>query len=55
MASLGAGSDSLREALDELGLLEEAEKLDLRSPLQDYFNPLFSTGWSVKELDSIDD
>ena len=35
----------LREALDELGLLEEAEKLDLRSPVQDYFSPLFSTGW----------
>jgi hypothetical protein len=42
----------LRQALDELGLLEEAEKLDLRSPVQDYFNPLFSTGWSLTELDS---
>ena len=42
----------LREALDELGLLEEAEKLDLRSPVQDYFSPLFSTGWKPTHLDS---
>lgn len=41
----------LREALDELGLLEEAENLDLRSPVHDYFNPLFSTGWPVAQLD----
>jgi integrase len=46
---------ALREALDELGLLEEAEKLDLRSPVQDYFNPLFSTGWAVTELDPTND
>jgi hypothetical protein len=44
--------NGLREALDELGLLEEAEKLDLRSPVQDYFNPLFSTGWTLTQLDS---
>jgi hypothetical protein len=31
---------ALREALDELGLLEEAEKLDLRSPVRHYFNAL---------------
>jgi hypothetical protein len=42
----------LREALDELGLLDEAEKLDLRSPVQDYFSPLFSTGWKPTHLDS---
>ncbi|MDT7719247.1 MAG: hypothetical protein QOE94_258 [Mycobacterium sp.] len=46
---------SLREALDDLGLLEEAEKLDLRSPVQDYFNPVFSTGWPLKELESTND
>ena len=44
----------LREALDELGLLEEAEKLDLRTPVHDYFDPLFSTGWPVAQLDPTD-
>ena len=42
----------LRQALDELGLLHEAEKLDLRSPAQDYFSPMFSTGWTLTQLDS---
>ena len=42
----------LRRALDELGLLEEAEDLDLRSPAQDYFNPLFSAGWAMIQLNS---
>lgn len=37
----------LREALDELGLLEAAEALDLRSPVHDYFDPLFTTGFPV--------
>jgi hypothetical protein len=45
----------LREALDELGLLEEAEKLDLRAPVHDYFNPVFSTGWAVDQLDKPED
>ena len=40
----------LREALDELGLLEEAEKLDLRAPVHDYFDPLFSAGFPVSQL-----
>ncbi len=40
----------LREALDELGLLEEAEKLDLRTPVHDYFDPLFSAAWPVTFL-----
>ncbi|PXX13353.1 phage integrase family protein [Mycolicibacterium moriokaense] len=40
----------LREALDELGLLEEAEKLDLRSPVHDYFHPVFTTGWTLDQL-----
>lgn len=42
---------SLREALADLGLLEEAEQLDLRTPVHDYFDPLFSAGWSMKHLD----
>ncbi|WP_245839820.1 site-specific integrase [Mycobacterium aquaticum] len=41
---------ALREALDELGLLEEAENLDLRTPLHDYFDPLFATGWRLTQL-----
>jgi hypothetical protein len=46
---------ALRDALDELGLLEEAEKLDLRAPVHDYFDPLFSTGWTLAQLDTPDD
>lgn len=41
----------LRQALDEMGLLEAAENLDLRSPRQDYFQPLFATGWQIGELE----
>lgn len=41
---------ALREALDELGLLEEAEKPDLRTPVHDYFDPLFATGWHIAQL-----
>jgi hypothetical protein len=33
-------------------VLSNAEKLDLRSPVQDYFSPLFSTGWTMTQLDS---
>ncbi len=40
----------LREALEELGLLEAAEGLDLRSPMQDFFHPLFTTGWQLAGL-----
>ncbi|MGK2865179.1 MAG: tyrosine-type recombinase/integrase [Mycobacterium sp.] len=40
----------LRDALDELGLLEDAQKLDLRTPVHDYFDPLFSTGFPVSQL-----
>ena len=43
---------ALREALDELGLLEEAEKLDLRSPAHEYFSPVFATGWTLTQLGS---
>ncbi|WP_433208822.1 tyrosine-type recombinase/integrase [Nocardia sp. CA-107356] len=43
---------SLRQALEELGLLEAAEQLDLRSPVHDYFDPLFSTGFHLRQTDS---
>lgn len=42
----------LRQALDDLGLLEEAERLDLRTPEQDYFSAVFTAGWHVADLDS---
>jgi integrase len=42
----------LRGALHELGLLEEAERLDLRTPVQDYFGPLFATGWKPTHVTS---
>ena len=44
----------LRGALAELGLLEQAESLDLRTPVHDYFDPLFTTGWHVAQLDPTD-
>lgn len=44
----------LREALGELGLLEAAETLDLRSPVHDYFDPIFATGWTAAHLNSND-
>ena len=46
---------SLRAELGELGLLEEAENLDFRSPVRDYFEPLFATGWPVSHLYRPDD
>lgn len=45
-----AALDGLRRALDELGLLDAARELDLRTPVQDYFSPLFSTAWNVSDL-----
>jgi integrase len=39
--------DGLRETLDEIGLLKAAEELDLRTPLHDFFHPLFSAGWTL--------
>jgi hypothetical protein len=44
----------LRGALAELGLLEKAESLDLRTPVHDYFEPLFTTGWHVAQLNPAD-
>ncbi len=37
----------LRQTLDEFGLLKAAEELDLRTPMHDFFNPLFSNGWTL--------
>ncbi|MBX7134739.1 MAG: site-specific integrase [Fimbriimonadaceae bacterium] len=39
--------DGLRQTLDELGLLEAAQEMDLRSPVHDFFHPLFATGWTL--------
>jgi hypothetical protein len=44
----------LRGALAELGLLEKAESLDLRTPVHDYFDPLFTTGWHAAHLNPTD-
>lgn len=41
---------ALRRELAELDLLAEAEQIDLRSPMDDYFHPLYTTGWSPTEL-----
>jgi integrase len=43
----------LRDALADLGLLEAAERLDLRSPSQDFFHPLFSAGWQLDSFPGI--
>jgi integrase len=45
-----AALDGLRRALDELGLLDAARELDLRTPVQDYFSPLFSKAWNMPDL-----
>jgi integrase len=45
----------LRHALDDLGLLEAAENLDLRVPAHDYFDPLFSMGWTMQSLNGHED
>jgi integrase len=45
----------LRQTLDELGLLRAAEELDLRSPMHDYFHPLFTTGWQLPRSQSQQD
>jgi hypothetical protein len=45
-----AALEGLRRALDELGLLDAARELDLRTPVQDYFSPLFSKAWNISGL-----
>jgi len=40
----------LEKALLVLGLLEEAKELDLRSPHQDFFDPIWRQGWRAGDL-----
>ena len=42
----------LRQVLDGARVARGSGKLDLRSPVQDYFSPVFSTGWTLTQLDS---
>lgn len=48
--------DGLRGCLSELGLVKDAERLDLRNPAQDYLNsPLWTSGWRWGTLTGQDD
>jgi len=40
----------LEKALLALGLLDDAKDLDLRSPHQDFFNPIWAQGWRAGDL-----
>lgn len=40
----------LEKALVALGLLEDATQLDLRSPHQDFFQPIWTQGWRAGDL-----
>jgi len=40
----------LEKALLALGLLEQAKELDLRSPHQDFFDPIWRQGWRAGDL-----
>jgi hypothetical protein len=40
----------LEKALLALGLLDQAQQLDLRSPHQDFFDPLWRQGWRAGDL-----
>jgi len=40
----------LEKALLALGLLEQAKDLDLRSPQQDFFDPIWTQGWRAGDL-----
>lgn len=40
----------LEKALLALGLLDQAEHLDLRSPHQDFFDPIWTQGWRAGDL-----
>lgn len=40
----------LENALLALGLLDAAKELDLRSPHQDFFSPMWSQGWRARDL-----
>jgi integrase len=40
----------LEKALVALGLLDDAKQLDLRSPHQDFFDPIWTQGWRTGDL-----
>jgi hypothetical protein len=40
----------LEKALVALDLLDDAQELDLRSPHQDFFNPIWTQGWRAGDL-----
>lgn len=40
----------LEKALLALGLLDQAKELDLRSPHQDFFDPIWRQGWRAADL-----
>jgi len=40
----------LEKALFALGLLDQAKELDLRSPQQDFFEPIWTQGWRAGDL-----
>lgn len=40
----------LEKALVALGLLDKAKELDLRSPHQDFFDPVWAKGWRARDL-----
>jgi hypothetical protein len=40
----------LEKALLALGLLDQAKELDLRSPHQDFFDPIWRQGWRANDL-----
>jgi hypothetical protein len=40
----------LEKALLALGLLDQAKHLDLRSPHQDFFDPIWTHGWRAADL-----
>ena len=40
----------LEKALLALGLLDQARELDLRSPHQDFFDPIWRQGWRAGDL-----
>ena len=40
----------LEKALLALGLLDQTKELDLRSPHQDFFDPIWRQGWRAADL-----
>ncbi|MGH3288413.1 MAG: tyrosine-type recombinase/integrase [Streptosporangiaceae bacterium] len=43
----------LEKALAASGLLDQAAQLDLRSPHQDFFDPIWRTGWRASDLTAL--